>query len=199
MRKALIPAAVIAAACVAAVVAQQREPAPDAQRDLPADQREQGDVRQPSPPRDAARDRGGEPRDATEPPRGSTSQRRPPPDLAMPPMEMGSRLELFLMRPGRMIIRDTRRVGRVECRPWENGVARRRGDPARRRGGGVRAGPPGGAVGGAGADPAGRLPGPHVPVRPRAAATSVVPGTVRTPPRRCATRPPTSAAARFTT
>lgn len=36
--------------------------------------------------------------------------------------DFGSRLELFLMRPGRVIVRDTWRVGRVECKPWGDGA-----------------------------------------------------------------------------
>jgi len=39
-----------------------------------------------------------------------------------PGMELGAKLEMFLMRPGRVIVRDTWRVGRVECEPWENGA-----------------------------------------------------------------------------
>jgi hypothetical protein len=122
MRKALIPAAVVAVAWVAAVVAQQQpipEP-PDAQPDQQQDVQE-NQTAPAVPQRPAARDRGGEPREATEPPsRSSTAPRRPPADLAVPPMEIGSRLEMFLMRPGRMIIRDTWRLGRIECRPWDN-------------------------------------------------------------------------------
>jgi hypothetical protein len=42
---------------------------------------------------------------------------------AIPPgMEIGAKLELFLMRPGRVVVRDTWRVGRLECEPWENGA-----------------------------------------------------------------------------
>jgi hypothetical protein len=120
MRRALIPAAVVAVAWVAAVVAQQ-QPRPDPQ-DAPPDQADR-DVQtvQPAPQRPAARDRGGEPREATEPPsRSSTAPRRPPAELGGPPMEIGSRLEMFLLRPGRMIVRDTWRLGRIECRPWDN-------------------------------------------------------------------------------
>lgn len=84
MRKALFPVAVVAAACVVSVIAQQD---PARQRDVaPA----------------------------------GTQSRRPTP--AEPPeMELGSRLEWFLMRPGRVVVRDTWRVGRVECKPWDNG------------------------------------------------------------------------------
>jgi hypothetical protein len=42
-------------------------------------------------------------------------------DAAPPPgMELGSKLEWFLMRPGRVIVRDTWRVGKIECKPWDN-------------------------------------------------------------------------------
>lgn len=76
MRKAMLPTALIAVACVVTVVAQQRDAGrPDVQR-RPAD---------------------------------------------LPPgMEVGSKLEWFLMRPGRVIVRDTWRVGRVECKPWDD-------------------------------------------------------------------------------
>ena len=109
MRKAMVPAAVLAAACVVTVLAQQRDAgrdgAPGGARDAPADSRGAGrdagaDAERPAPP--------------TRRPAGA--------ELAMPPMEMGSRLELFLMRPGRVVVRDTWRVGRVECRPWDNGA-----------------------------------------------------------------------------
>lgn len=93
MRKTLVPAALVAAACVVTVLAQQREPG-----------------------RDSARD------GAPEPP---TAQRRPPPGDAgaFPPgMEIGSRLEMFLLRPARVVVRDTWRVGRIDCRPWQNGA-----------------------------------------------------------------------------
>jgi len=57
----------------------------------------------------------------------SATQRRPPADYAGRPaamMEPGiPRIEMFLTRPGRVIIRDTYRVGRIDCRPWDNGAA----------------------------------------------------------------------------
>ena len=93
MRKVLLPTAIVAVACVVTVLAQPREPS-----------------------RDSARDAAPEP---------TTAQRRPPPGEAgaFPPgMEIGSRLEVFLLRPGRVAIRDTWRVGRVECRPWQDGA-----------------------------------------------------------------------------
>ena len=101
MRKLILPAAVVAAACVVTVVAQQRDPARESSRD---------GTREPA--RDGAN---GAP---AAPPRR-------PGDLgalgaAPMGMEMGSRLEWFLMRPGRVLVRDTWRVGRVECRPWDN-------------------------------------------------------------------------------
>ena len=95
MRKAIFAAAVVAAACVVTVVAQQRDPTAGARRDP-----------------------------AVEPP--ATTVPRPPAagELGAPPpppgMEMGSRLEWFLMRPGRVLVRDTWRVGRVECKPWDD-------------------------------------------------------------------------------
>ena len=91
MRKALLPAALVAAACVITVFAQQRD----------ATSRD-------ASPRDAGRD---------QPPDRRRVDAGPP-----QPMELGSRLELYLMRPGRVIVRDTWRVGRVECRPWDNGA-----------------------------------------------------------------------------
>jgi len=82
MRKPIIAATVLAAACVVTVLAQQRDA-----------------VREP------------------------TSQRRAPDDPGGPPgMEMGSKLEWFLIRPGRVVVRDTWRVGRLECKPWAEGA-----------------------------------------------------------------------------
>ena len=74
MRNAIWAAAVVAAACVASVVGQQRDAEPN---------------------------------------------RRLGPDPGAPGPGMGSRLEMFLMRPGRVVQRDTWRVGRVECKPWD--------------------------------------------------------------------------------
>ena len=53
-----------------------------------------------------------------------TSQRRGPDEpSALPPgLELGSKLEWFLMRPGRVVVRDTWRVGRLECKPWAEGA-----------------------------------------------------------------------------
>ena len=92
MRKTLWPAALLAVACVVTVFAQQR---------------------------DGARDGAPDP-----PPEPTTAQRRPPgePGGLPPGLEIGSRLEMFLMRPARVLVRDTWRVGRVECRPWPNGA-----------------------------------------------------------------------------
>jgi hypothetical protein len=90
MRKALVPAALVAAACVITVFAQQRDAT---SRDATS--------------RDSNRDAPPDRRRSELPPQG---------------MELGSRLELYLMRPGRVIARDTWRVGRVECRPWDNGA-----------------------------------------------------------------------------
>jgi hypothetical protein len=95
---------VVAAAAVATVVAQQREPANGPPRDNSRDVT-------PDNPRAA-------PREASDS-RPAPAPRRAPPDFGGP-MEMGSRLELFLMRPGRVVVRDTWRVGRVDCRPWDN-------------------------------------------------------------------------------
>ena len=83
MRKPVIAATVLAAACVVTVLAQQRDA-----------------VREP------------------------TSQRRASDDPGAGPagMEMGSKLEWFLMRPGRVVVRDTWRVGRIECKPWAEGA-----------------------------------------------------------------------------
>jgi hypothetical protein len=50
--------------------------------------------------------------------RESAPSRPPGGEVGGPPMEIGSRLEMFLMRPGRVLVRDTWRVGRVDCRPW---------------------------------------------------------------------------------
>lgn len=78
MRKAILPTALIAVACVVTVVAQQRDAV------------------------------------------GPETQRRP---ADVPgAMEFGSKLEWFLMRPGRVIVRDTWRVGRIECKPWDDGA-----------------------------------------------------------------------------
>ena len=89
MRKALLPAALVAAACVITVFAQQRDATS---------------------------------RDATSRDSAAPSDRRRADALPPGAMEMGSRLELYLMRPGRVIVRDTWRVGRIECRPWDNGA-----------------------------------------------------------------------------
>ena len=94
MRKAVFPAAMVAAVWVATVLAQQRDAGRDGSRDPTT-----GESRDPA-----------------------TTSRRAERDVMVPPpgMELGSRVEMFLMRPGRVLIRDTWRVGRIECRPWDN-------------------------------------------------------------------------------
>lgn len=50
-------------------------------------------------------------------------QTRPFAPAAMPPGVMAeTRIEAFLFRPGRVIVRDTWKLGRVECRPWQEGA-----------------------------------------------------------------------------
>lgn len=53
-------------------------------------------------------------------PSGTQSRRSAPAPGEPPEMELGSRLEWFVMRPARAMIRDTWRVGAVECKPWDN-------------------------------------------------------------------------------
>ena len=50
-------------------------------------------------------------------PRPATDPNAPPP----PGMGPDTKLEWFMMRPGRVRVRDTWNVGRVECRPWDAG------------------------------------------------------------------------------
>src|SRR3954447_1749396 len=59
-------------------------------------------------------------RDAGQSDTNPARRRTAPPDAPPPGMDMGSRLEGYLIRPGRVIVRDTWRVGRIECKPWDN-------------------------------------------------------------------------------
>jgi len=94
MRRALVFAAAVAALLAATVVAQRSDAPPERSQRRPADTGRDG-----AAGAERAADRGGE---------------------ALPPPGVGpdTRLEWFMLRPGRVRVREAWGVGRVECKPW---------------------------------------------------------------------------------
>lgn len=106
MRNHLLFASLIAVALAATVVAQRSDaPADRLRRPGEAEQRDAGRASDRVPGRGA----------------GAGPERGPEP---APPPGMGpdTKLEWFMLRPGRVRLREAWSVGRVECKPWDGGA-----------------------------------------------------------------------------